>query len=295
MKKIIMIFSLVFSVIITAGTGCPVSAANNAEISRDSVANVEEQTTPQHVDTIHLDAQSILQDIKQMQSDITGIQSKLSMCYYVITALAILLVIALILIFVMNKNMGSNIKKSTSSDGRSKRKIEAELDAMNNKISNQRAIIENLAAEIRHLKSNSTSTISTTIREPKTVTTTTPKKAEKVVTPVEPAKKTSKVKKYAMFSQDATGNMSILGRSLSDSPEGAWFEIEYAEGATSATYTINNSCKGEMLADLSMLKRFVQDLTVAGKAKDIKVQKPGTLIKDGNSWKIDTKLQIQLI
>ena len=295
MKKIIMIFSLVFSVIITAGTGCPVSAANNAEISRDSVANVEEQTTPQHVDTIHLDAQSILQDIKQMQSDITGIQSKLSMCYYVITALAILLVIALILIFVMNKKMGSNIKKSTSSDGRSKRKIEAELDAMNNKISNQRAIIENLAAEIRHLKSNSTSTISTTIREPKTVTTTTPKKAEKVVTPVEPAKKTSKVKKYAMFSQDATGNMSILGRSLSDSPEGAWFEIEYAEGATSATYTINNSCKGEMLADLSMLKRFVQDLTVAGKAKDIKVQKPGTLIKDGNSWKIDTKLQIQLI
>lgn len=295
MKKIIMIFSLVFSVIITAGTGCPVSAANNAELSRDSVANVEEQITPQHVDTIHVDVQSILQDIEQTQSDITDIQSKMFMCYYVITALAILLVIALILIFVMNKKMGSNIKKSTSSDGRSKRKIEAELDAMNNKISNQRAIIENLAAEIRHLKSNSTSTISTTIREPKTVTTTTPKKAEKVVTPVEPAKKISKVKKYAMFSQDATGNMSILGRSLSDSPEGAWFEIEYAEGATSATYTINNSCKGEMLADLSMLKRFVQDLTVAGKAKDIKVQKPGTLIKDGNSWKIDTKLQIQLI
>lgn len=288
MKKIIMIFSLVFSVIITAGTGCPVSAANNAELSRDSVANVEEQITPQHVDTIHVDVQSILQDIEQTQSDITDIQSKMSMCYYVITALAILLVIALILIFVMNKKMGSNIK-------RSKRKIEAELDAMNNKISNQRAIIENLAAEIRHLKSNSTSTISSTIREPKTVTTTTPKKAEKVVTPVEPAKKISKVKKYAMFSQDATGNMSILGRSLSDSPEGAWFEIEYAEGATSATYTINNSCKGEMLADLSMLKRFVQDLTVAGKAKDIKVQKPGTLIKDGNSWKIDTKLQIQLI
>lgn len=283
-----MIFSLVFSVIITAGTGCPVSAANNAELSRDSVANVEEQITPQHVDTIHVDVQSILQDIEQTQSDITDIQSKMSMCYYVITALAILLVIALILIFVMNKKMGSNIK-------RSKRKIEAELDAMNNKISNQRAIIENLAAEIRHLKSNSTSTISSTIREPKTVTTTTPKKAEKVVTPVEPAKKISKVKKYAMFSQDATGNMSILGRSLSDSPEGAWFEIEYAEGATSATYTINNSCKGEMLADLSMLKRFVQDLTVAGKAKDIKVQKPGTLIKDGNSWKIDTKLQIQLI
>lgn len=288
MKKIIMIFSLVFSVIITAGTGCPVSAANNAELSRDSVANVEEQITPQHVDTIHVDVQSILQDIEQTQSDITDIQSKMSMCYYVITALAILLVIALILIFVMNKKMGSNIK-------RSKRKIEAELDAMNNEISNQRAIIENLAAEIRHLKSNSTSTISSTIREPKTVTTTTPKKAEKVVTPVEPAKKISKVKKYAMFSQDATGNMSILGRSLSDSPEGAWFEIEYAEGATSATYTINNSCKGEMLADLSMLKRFVQDLTVAGKAKDIKVQKPGTLIKDGNSWKIDTKLQIQLI
>ena len=285
-----MFFSLVFSVIITAGTGCPVSAANNAELSRDSVANVEEQITPQHVDTIHVDVQSILQDIEQTQSDITDIQSKMSMCYYVITVLAILLVIALILIFVMNKNMGSNIKKSTNSDGRSKRKIETELDAMNNKINNQRAIIENLAAEIRHLKS-----ISTTIREPKTVTTTTPKKAEKVVTPVEPAKKTSKVKKYAMFSQDATGNMSILGRSLSDSPEGAWFEIEYAEGATSATYTINNSCKGEMLADLSMLKRFVQDLTVAGKAKDIKVQKPGTLIKDGNSWKIDTKLQIQLI
>ena len=98
-----------------------------------------------------------------------------------------------------------------------------------------------------------------------------------------------------MFSQDATGNMSILGRSLSDSPKGAWFEVEFAEGATSATYTINNSCKGEMLADLGMLKRFVQDLPVTGKPKDIKVQKPGALIKDGNSWKIDTKLQIQLI
>lgn len=293
MKKDIMFFFLAFSVIITAGTGCPVSAATNTEKPRDSVANVEGQITHQHVDTIHVD--SILHDIEQMQSDITDIRSKLSMCYYVITALAILLVIALILIFVMNKNMGSNLKKSTSSDGRSKKKIEAELDAMNNIITNQRAIIENLATEIRYLKSNSTSTVSTTTREAKTVTTTTPKKVEKVVTPVEPAKKTSKVKKYAMFSQDATGNMSILGRSLSDSHEGAWFEVEFAEGSNSATYTINNSCKGEMLADLSMLKRFVQDLTVAGKPKDIKVQKPGTLIKDGNSWKIDTKLQIQLI
>ena len=295
MKKTIMIFSLVFSVIITAGTGSPVSAANNAELSRDSVANAEEQITPQHVDTIHIDVQSILQYIEQTQSDITVIQSKMSLCYYVITALAILLVIALILIFVMNKNMGSNLKKSTSSDGKSKEKIAAELDAMNDKISNQRSVIENLAAEIRCLKSNSTSIISTATRQPKTVTTKTFKNAEKVETPVEPANKNSKVKKYAMFSQDATGNMSILSRSLSDSPEGAWFEVEFAEGATSATYTINNSCKGEMLADLGMLKRFVQDLPVTGKPKDIKVQKAGTLIKDGNSWKIDTKLQIQLI
>ena len=124
---------------------------------------------------------------------------------------------------------------------------------------------------------------------------TTSGKTEKVETPIKLANKNSKVKKYAMFSQDATGNMSILGRSLSDSPEGAWFEVEFAEGANSATYTINNSCKGEMLADLGMLKRFVQDLPVTGKPKDIKVQKPGTLIKAGNSWKIDTKLQIQLI
>lgn len=295
MKKIIMFFSLVFSVIITAGTGCPVSAANNAEITRDFIANVEEQITPQHVDSKHIDVQSILQDIKQMQSDITAIQSKRSICSYAIAALTILLVVALIFIFVMNKNMILNLMKGTSSDSKSKEKIETELDAMNDKISNQRAVIENLAAEIRYLKSNSTSIISTATRQPKTVTTTTSGKTEKVETPIKPANKNSKVKKYAMFSQDATGNMSILGRSLSDSPEGAWFEVEFAEGATSATYTINNSCKGEMLADLGMLKRFVQDLPVTGKPKDIKVQKPGTLIKAGNSWKIDTKLQIQLI
>ena len=290
-----MFFSLVFSVIITAGTGCPVSAANNAEITRDFIANVEEQITPQHVDSKHIDVQSILQDIKQMQSDITAIQSKQSICSYAIAALTILLVVALIFIFVMNKNMILNLMKGTSSDSKSKEKIEAELDAMNDKISNQRAVIENLAAEIRYLKSNSTSIISTATRQPKTVTTTTSEKTKKVETPVEPANKNLKVKKYAMFSQDATGNMSILSRSLSDSPEGAWFEVEFAEGATSATYTINNSCKGEMLADLGMLKRFVQDLPVTGKPKDIKVQKPGALIKDGNSWKIDTKLQIQLI
>ena len=295
MKKIIMFISLVFSVIITAGTGCPVSAANNAEITRDFIANVEEQITPQHVDSKHIDVQSILQDIKQMQSDITAIQSKRSICSYAIAALTILLVVALIFIFVMNKNMILNLIKGTSSDSKSKEKIEAELDAMNDKISKQRAVIENLAAEIRYLKSNSTSIISTATRQPKTVTTTTSEKTKKVETPVEPANKNLKVKKYAMFSQDATGNMSILGRSLSDSPEGAWFEVEFAEGANSATYTINNSCKGEMLADLGMLKRFVQDLPVTGKPKDIKVQKPGTLIKAGNSWKIDTKLQIQLI
>ena len=290
-----MFFSLVFSVIITAGTGCPVSAANNAEITRDFIANVEEQITPQHVDSKHIDVQSILQDIKQMQSDITAIQSKQSICSYAIAALTILLVVALIFIFVMNKNMILNLMKGTSSDSKSKEKIEAELDAMNDKISNQRAVIENLAAEIRYLKSNSTSIISTATRQPKTVTTTTSEKTKKVETPVEPANKNLKVKKYAMFSQDATGNMSILSRSLSDSPEGAWFEVEFAEGANSATYTINNSCKGEMLADLGMLKRFVQDLPVTGKPKDIKVQKPGSLIKAGNSWKIDTKLQIQLI
>lgn len=290
-----MFFSLVFSVIITAGTGCPVSAANNAEITRDFIANVEEQITPQHVDSKHIDVQSILQDIKQMQSDITAIQSKRSICSYAIAALTILLVVALIFIFVMNKNMILNLIKGTSSDSKSKEKIEAELDAMNDKISKQRAVIENLAAEIRYLKSNSTSIISTATRQPKTVTTTTSEKTKKVETPVEPANKNLKVKKYAMFSQDATGNMSILSRSLSDSPEGAWFEVEFAEGANSATYTINNSCKGEMLADLGMLKRFVQDLPVTGKPKDIKVQKPGTLIKAGNSWKIDTKLQIQLI
>ena len=295
MKKIIMFLSLVFSIIISAGTGCPVSAANNAEITRDFIANVEEQITPQHVDSKHIDVQSILQDIKQMQSDITAIQSKRSICSYAIAALTILLVVALIFIFVMNKNMILNLIKGTSSDSKSKEKIEAELDAMNDKISKQRAVIENLAAEIRYLKSNSTSIISTATRQPKTVTTTTSEKTKKVETPVEPANKNLKVKKYAMFSQDATGNMSILSRSLSDSPEGAWFEVEFAEGANSATYTINNSCKGEMLADLGMLKRFVQDLPVTGKPKDIKVQKPGTLIKAGNSWKIDTKLQIQLI
>ena len=159
MKKIIMFFSLVFSVIITAGTGCPVSAANNAEITRDFIVNVEEQITTQHVDSKHIDVQSILQDIKQMQSDITAIQSKRSICSYTIAALTILLVVALIFIFVMNKNMILNLMKGTSCDSKSKEKIEAELDAMNDKISNQRAVIENLAAEIRYLKSNSTSII----------------------------------------------------------------------------------------------------------------------------------------
>ncbi len=289
-----MFFSLVFSVIITAGTGCPVSAANNAEISRDLLPNVEEQITPQHVDTIPIDVQCILKDVEQIQSDITCIESKLSICYYVIIVWTILPIMVLLLIFAMKKkNMRVN-SNNNSSDCRDK-KIETELDVMNNKIFNQRAIIENLVTEVRFLKSNLTSAISTNRIEPKTVTTPTPKNVDKVATPAEHAKKTSKVKKYAMFSQDATGNMSILNRSLSDSPEGAWFEIEYAEGVTSATYTINNSCKGEMLADLSMLKRFVQDLTVIGNPKDIKVLKLGTLIKDGNSWKIDTKLQIQLI
>jgi len=246
MKKI----RLFFSVIITAGTGCSVSAANDTEISSD-----------------------------------------LSMYDYVIVALAILLVVAFLLIFVMNREVRAKFKKIASDAGRDTRKIDEELVVVNSKIDTQRAIIENLAAEIRHLKSNSAST---TIREPKIVTTTIPQKEEKVVTLAEPAKKASKVKKYAMFSQDATGNLSILGRSLSDSPEGAWFEVEFAEGATSAIYTINNACKGEMLADLSMLKRFVQDLSVTGMPKDIIVQKPGTLIKEGNSWKINTKLQIQL-
>jgi len=289
-----MFFSLVFSVIITAGTGCPVSAANNAEISRDLLPNVEELITPQHVDTIPIDVQCILKDVEQIQSDITCIESKLSICYYVIIVWTILPIMVLLLIFAMKKkNMRVN-SNNNSSDCRDK-KIETELDVMNNKIFNQRAIIENLVTEVRFLKSNLTSAISTNRIEPKTVSTPTPKNVDKVATPAEHAKKTSKVKKYAMFSQDATGNMSILNRSLSDSPEGAWFEIEYAEGVTSATYTINNSCKGEMLADLSMLKRFVQDLTVIGNPKDIKVLKLGTLIKDGNSWKIDTKLQIQLI
>ena len=65
MKKILF-FSLVFSVIITAGTGCPVSAANNAEKSRDLLPNVEEQITPQHVDTIPIDVQCILKDVEQI-------------------------------------------------------------------------------------------------------------------------------------------------------------------------------------------------------------------------------------
>lgn len=88
------------------------------------------------------------------------------------------------------------------------------------------------------------------------------------------------------------GQMSALESSFSNNSDSKLFIIEYEDGATIGTYTINPSCKSDILGDLQTFQNFTQKFILSGNPKDIFVEKKGRVIKRGRQWIVTEKIKV---
>lgn len=102
-------------------------------------------------------------------------------------------------------------------------------------------------------------------------------------------------KKYASFSQDINGQMSINEWDLADDPDGQLFEICFNGDGANASFKINRNNVGNMLHDLPNLRNYANDFKVPPMPQDIRVIEPGTLKRSGDSWIMDRKMTIKIV
>ena len=89
------------------------------------------------------------------------------------------------------------------------------------------------------------------------------------------------------------GEISTLERTISNDSSDKLFAIDYEEGSTFATYTINQGCKAAILSDIQTFQNYVKKFNVTGNPTDIVVKKVGHLNKVGNRWIVKDRLEVE--
>ena len=102
----------------------------------------------------------------------------------------------------------------------------------------------------------------------------------------------AKQHRFANFMID-DGEISTLERTISNDSSDKLFAIDYEEGSTFATYTINQGCKAAILSDIQTFQNYVKKFNVTGNPTDIVVKKVGHLNKVGNRWIVKDRLEVE--
>lgn len=104
------------------------------------------------------------------------------------------------------------------------------------------------------------------------------------------------VRRYAAFAQvEATGRICVERRDLTEDASGKWFVVNINPGGNTATYTINENLKHEMLAELGQMELFANIQSRVNNPTDIQVVSPGKLKLEDKMWVDTAKLIINLI
>lgn len=104
------------------------------------------------------------------------------------------------------------------------------------------------------------------------------------------------VRRYAAFAiVEATGRICVERRDLTEDAGGKWFMVNIDPDGNTATYTINEDLKHEMLAELGQIELFANIQTRVNNPTDIQVVSPGKLKLEDKMWIDTAKLIINLI
>ena len=104
------------------------------------------------------------------------------------------------------------------------------------------------------------------------------------------------VKRYAAFAQvEATGRIYVERRDLTEDASGKWFVVNINPSGNTATYTVNEDLKHEMLAELGQMEMFADIQSRVNNPTDIQVVSPGKLKLEDKMWIDTAKLIINLI
>ena len=87
--------------------------------------------------------------------------------------------------------------------------------------------------------------------------------------------------------------LSTYDRSISDNGSDKLFVMEYDEGTSVATYTINAANKNEVLSDIQTFQKYAEEFTISGKPTDVAVVKSGKMEKQGKRWVVTEKIIVE--
>lgn len=114
--------------------------------------------------------------------------------------------------------------------------------------------------------------------------------------PLQVQKAEMPVKRYAAFAQvESTGRIYVERRDLTEDASGKWFVVNINPSGNTATYTVNEDLKHEMLAELGQMEMFANIQSRVNNPTDIQVVSPGKLKLEDKMWIDTAKLIINLI
>lgn len=116
-------------------------------------------------------------------------------------------------------------------------------------------------------------------------------KATFVAPQAKPSKKPKSIK-YCTFLVDEKGMIRTERRAMSDNSGAHLFKMEYDEGASVATYTINPANKAMVLNDLETFKNFTEQFSILSRPNDVDVIEPGELKQEGNTWVVTKRIKV---
>ncbi len=104
--------------------------------------------------------------------------------------------------------------------------------------------------------------------------------------------KRKKLHRFTNLMED-NNQLSTYDRSISDNGSDKLFVMEYDEGTSVATYTINAANKNEVLSDIQTFQKYAEEFTISGKPTDVAVVKSGKMEKQGKRWVVTEKIIVE--
>lgn len=120
------------------------------------------------------------------------------------------------------------------------------------------------------------------------------KEVEKEVVRTKSTEQLSPIVKYgdiAVLSQD---ELITENDYMSDSAEGAMFEFVFSPNMEAGEYDIANTCRQDLLKDISIIRPYVQDFETVINPTKITTLSKGKLRKKGMQWVVTEKVKIEI-
>lgn len=271
---------------------CCLPALSCAGSNKDSVE------TESDVSIISTKIDNLSKEVDNIEITVQDAKEEINKLMYIMGILEFVIIVVAVIILVMlykknNKNKG---KTSPTADmpipDANKRNGQEDVKALQGQVQNLEQMVADMRDHIIHIEREIRELHMCNAPQP-SYPTPEPEIQQAMRATREPTPQN--VKKYASFTQDINGQMSINEWDLVDDPSGQLFEISFDKDRANATFVINQGNVGNMLCDLPNLRNYANDFDAPPVPKGIKVTEPGTLKRSGDVWVMNRKMTIEIV